>query len=387
MPPSGRVPRPGRARKTQPLDQDHHHSQRQRENTSSVLLSVQQRVLGIFNDALQSGFTPDLPRVSQEIKGHLYARDFDQAFGKEAYREAYAIRWSASRALAYLIIFHDLRHHLLPRMEGRPAEEATDSSSSEAVIVGDALASRHEDPGSTACSTDQDPRFSVTCLGGGGGAEAVALATWSSGLAQLQASSVQSDVLMSVDIVDRADWSEIMGRLEPALNDQFKGRSGDIKQTQDEIHRDGKRFRLSFHQGDVLDLAIDSYRTALETSNLVTLMFTLNELYTTSKSKATAFLLQLGSLVRNDARLLVVDSPGSYSTVQLGKENVSTEKRYPMCWLLDHTLLVLSREEHGRPQWEKIVTDESRWYRLPDGLQYPIDLENTRYQIHLFRRI
>ncbi|KAG9551002.1 hypothetical protein KCU79_g13535, partial [Aureobasidium melanogenum] len=83
--------------------------------------------------------------------------------------------------------------------------------------------------------------------------------------------------------------------------------------------------------------------------------------------------------------LLVVDSPGSYSTVTL---NGATQK-YPMQWLLDHTLLSPKKNaEKGTPvQWKKLVSDESRWFRLPDeDLKYPIDLENMRYQIHLYQR-
>ncbi|KAI9884540.1 MAG: Transketolase [Watsoniomyces obsoletus] len=385
MSPPGRLPGVGHARKTKSQDQDqdqeHHRSKGQRENTS-VPLSMQQDVLRIFQDALLSKFTPDLSSVVQEIKGHLYARDFDLAFGKPAYREAYAIRWSASRALAYLVIFHDLRDYWLPRREGMSssAGEASDSSSSSGATTGGDM---NEEPTSIARSPDQGARFRVTCLGGGGGAEAVSLATtWSSRWAQ----PVALDVELAVDIVDRADWSDVIRRLELAMNDRLQGRSGNAESAQQAV--DPRRsLKLSFHQGDALDLVTESYRTVLEQSDLVTLMFTLNELYTTSKSRTTAFLLHLGNLLRREALLLVVDSPGSYSTVPLGKEQTAGEKRYPMRWLLDHTLLALSRDDQGKPQWEKIMMDESRWYRLPDELKYPIELENTRYQIHLFRRI
>jgi len=83
--------------------------------------------------------------------------------------------------------------------------------------------------------------------------------------------------------------------------------------------------------------------------------------------------------------LLVVDSPGSYSETSIGKES----KRYPMQWLLNHTLLETSKERGGKGdvKWEKLVSDESRWFRLADDLKYPISLENMRYQVHLYRRL
>ena len=76
----------------------------------------------------------------------------------------------------------------------------------------------------------------------------------------------------------------------------------------------------------------------------------------------------------------MVDSPGSYSEVKLGKTGQA--KRYPMKWLLDHTLL----KEAGAGKWDKLVERDSVWFRVDEKLQYPLDLENTRYQIHVYQR-
>jgi 25S rRNA (uracil2843-N3)-methyltransferase len=98
----------------------------------------------------------------------------------------------------------------------------------------------------------------------------------------------------------------------------------------------------------------------------------------------------------------VVDSPGSYSETKFG--NATDAKRYPMKWLLDHALLenhkrrniAASDDDDGnnKPRgkdeyvaWEKMVEDDSRWFRIPEGLRYGIPLENMRYQIHLYRRL
>jgi len=82
---------------------------------------------------------------------------------------------------------------------------------------------------------------------------------------------------------------------------------------------------------------------------------------------------------------LVVDSPGSYSETMVGSES----KKYPMKWLLDHTLLEKENKDDkdSLAKWEKIVSEDSRWFRLANSLQYPIPLENMRYQIHLYRRL
>lgn len=83
--------------------------------------------------------------------------------------------------------------------------------------------------------------------------------------------------------------------------------------------------------------------------------------------------------------LLIIDSPGSYSTSSVN----GSEKKYPMHWLLSHTLM-----ETAKGAWERVVSEESKWWRLPvgsgdgdGGLRYPIGLENMRFQMHLFRRV
>lgn len=157
---------------------------------------------------------------------------------------------------------------------------------------------------------------------------------------------------------------------------------------------------------------------------MVTLMFTLNELYATSRAGAHALLLGVSAAAERGTLLLVVDSPGSYSTVRLG----AGEKRYPMRWLLDHALLIaapgalggdeaevgpgveqgdgsggvvgrgvrdkvedgvrgVERKKQAPAAWEKVVEEESKWFRMPEGLRYPIELENMRYQMHLYRRL
>ena len=354
--------------------------------------SVQRRVLGIFKDAFRPRVDSDLPTLIQEVKGHLYVRDFGQAFAKEAYQEAYAIRWSVSRALAYLTIFDDVREHLLPR--GLDASTEACVSSSGPAIGGHRIASLGREPGSAArMMMSRHPPLTVTCLGGGGGAEVVALAALLGLVHEPRHADEHGDVVepfLFVDIVDRADWTHVIQRLKDSIT---KARCGLISlPVPSRAALDPRTLenesKITFHQRDLLDMAPDELRPLVMKSEMITLMFTLNELYTTSKLKTTNFLLRLGLLVKKDALFLVVDSPGSYSAVQLGpkEEDAVPPRSYPMRWLLDHTLISLARDEHDQPRWTKVTTDESRWFRLPDHLQYPIDLENTRYQMHLFRR-
>jgi len=146
-------------------------------------------------------------------------------------------------------------------------------------------------------------------------------------------------------------------------------------------------FAVQYSQQDLLHWDEHSQRATLANAKLVTLMFTLNELYSTSMQKTQNFLKQLTWVMSPGEFLLVVDSPGSYSTVSIN----GAEKKYPMQWLLDFTLLEAPQiDMHGQggpAKWQKVMSDESRWFRLLEGLQYPIELENMRYQIHLYRKL
>ena len=162
---------------------------------------------------------------------------------------------------------------------------------------------------------------------------------------------------------------------------------------------------MNIQQQDVLKATQGDLATAVGDAGLVTLMFTLNELYSTSLGSTTKMLLHLTSIMERGALLLVVDSPGSYSTVNMGNlpheesestgstEPGTTQKRYRMQWLLDHTLLenatVIDSENGSHKQWTKLESEESKWFRLPrlKKLQYPLELEDMRYQMHLYQHM
>lgn len=319
--------------------------------TSSLPLDLQQLLLNIFKNSFPESLSSDVKSSIQEVKGHLYNRDFSTAFGKKEYLEAYALRWSPSRALCYLQILHDLKDEL------------------------DVLKVSGEDSGQV--------EWNVVSLGGGAGAEIVALG----GLMKLLEPVTQEHhARIKTSAVDIADWESVVTSLgegvvtKPPLS---KYASAAV-QAANQALTDASSFGVAFHQHDVLNLEMEIMKSVVENADLVTLMFTLNELYTTSLSLTQKFLLNLTTCLRPGARLLVVDSPGSYSSVSLN----GTEKKYPMQWLLDHTLLSTGAKRIVEPpKWEKIKEEESSWFRLPEGLKYPIELENMRYQLHLYRRL
>ncbi|THY46193.1 hypothetical protein D6C97_08368 [Aureobasidium pullulans] len=356
------------------------------QQDNAIPITLQQSLLNVFRDACNKGSPAEIEDILQEVKGHLFNRDFATAFGKEEYLEAYAARWSPSRALGYAQIFSDLSPEISDLLENKSTE--SQSTDNESATLSDQLESQLTLQSQTA----SDKALNILCLGGGAGAEVVGLAGWLRHLRD-NASSPDEDTpqpnISKLDIfgIDVATWDKVMqdlhqGIITPPFLSKYA--SAAAKATNKAV-LPSEVFNVRFEQKDLLDMDAAGVEEMLVNSDIVTIMFTLNELYSTSVAKTQRLLYALTASMRPGSLLLVVDSPGSYSTVTLN----GASQKYPMQWLLDHTLLSPKKDaEKGTPpQWKKLVSDESRWFRLPeDDLKYPIELENMRYQIHLYRR-
>ncbi|KAF2658841.1 hypothetical protein K491DRAFT_567078, partial [Lophiostoma macrostomum CBS 122681] len=316
-----------------------------------IPLDLQQHLLNVFRRAFSERLSSDIQPLLQEVKGHLYNRDFVTAFGRQDYLEAYAARWSPARALGYLSVLIDLKEHL-------------------SSALGPA-------------SLDPAKPNNIVCLGGGAGAELTALAGF---LHMLAITTDDSQNLPSFEIVaiDMAGWRSVVNNLRDCVTTPLPT-SKDAPaaaQAANAPLTTPENFQVAFHQRDVLHSAWPELEPIMQDATLITLMFTLNELYSTSVSLTQKLLLSLTASLQEGALLLVVDSAGSYSSVMIN----GAEKKYPMQWLLDHTLLKDGGKDEA-PAWMKIAEDESRWFRLADELKYPIELENMRFQLHLYQRL
>lgn len=323
-----------------------------KDSSQNVPLELQQKCLDIFQNALKPG--EDDTKLLQEVKGHLYNRDFSAAFGKEEYLGVYASRWSPSRALGYLQVFQDVQDTIL------------------------------EDHVSAEGSAQRP--YKTVCLGGGAGAEVVALGGWM----RLQDQDENGPGLRNLEskFIDIAGWQKVVDDLHQAVitpPELSKYASAAAKEANVALIPADK-YLAAFQQLDVIALGSAEWKALLQGVDLGTLMFTLNELYSTSMAKTQKMLAHITDTLSPGAHLLVVDSPGSYSTVSIN----GAEKKYPMQWLLDYTLIgsQQKRQDADVPaKWQKLVSDDSKWFRLAQSLRYPIELENMRYQIHLYRRL
>ncbi|KAF6818027.1 25S rRNA (uridine(2843)-N(3))-methyltransferase [Colletotrichum sojae] len=332
--------------------------------------ALQQRILATFGAAFAPVLNSDsLPSLLQEVKAALYARDFDAAFARASPEalDAYAARWSPTRALAYAAVLAGVEEHLaevlvlVDREAGAGCEGDDD----------DGAAEKQED------SLAQTPAKSIKMISiGGAAAEIAALAAW--------LSTTEPAVSGSVTLLDSAPWSSVVTKLHDALTSPpplSKYASAAARASNTPLLAPS-RLASTFSQSDVLSLDRAGLSATLGSDPvLVTLLFTLNELYTSAGvGKTTTFLHDLSAVAPAGTLLLVVDSPGSYSEAAVGK----VSKKYPMQWLLDHTLLKDEKPVEGC-LWDKVESHDSVWFRLAETLHYPIALENMRYQMHLYR--
>ncbi|KAK5987538.1 25S rRNA (uridine(2843)-N(3))-methyltransferase [Cladobotryum mycophilum] len=320
-------------------------------------LKDQQRLLNLFSDAFADVLASnEFYPLLQEIKQALFNRDFDAAFGREDYLQTYAARWSPTRALCYASVLESIGGYVDDMSapggddDAEPKDEGDDEEETEAD-ESTRTATQDNDQISTPNPGKKIKMLSI----GGCAAEHVAFAS------HLHATNASG----SLTLLDSAPWyaSAAVRAANTSLLDEA-------------------RIAVTFSQTDILTLDGDTLAQAVGTEPLlVTLLFTLNELYTNGGiGKTTNFLKSLGEALPHGSLLLVVDSPGSYSEAAVGKE----KKKYPMQWLLDHTLLETKAADRGY-KWDKLESQESIWFRLPEGLSYPIQLENMRYQMHLYR--
>lgn len=319
----------------------------------------QQLILNIFRDALSETLAaPDFQATLQQVKKALFDRDFDGAFNSEPHLHAYAARWSPTRALCYASVLERIRSHL----DG---------------VIG---------PNQQDADLEDSPKVLRVVAVGGAAAETVAFGAF---LGE-QSSSVRGEITL----VDIAPWAEVVRLLHTGLVTPppiSKYASAAAKEGAVPMVSPEERLVATFQQHDILALERDALAAILRGPSeghaplLVMINFTLNELFTAGGiGRTTTFLLRLSACMPPGSLLLVLDSPGSYSETAVGAAQTANaaveKKKYPMQWLLHK---VLSSTEDVT--WTWLEMHDSIWFRLPEGLDYPIPLENMRFQMHLYR--
>ncbi|KKA26448.1 hypothetical protein TD95_000146 [Thielaviopsis punctulata] len=343
-------------------------------------LAHYQLLLRVFASAYAAELAAreDLQSTIQDVKKALYERDFAAAFENEEGLAGYAARWSPTRALCYAGVLA-----AVDLSEGRGRRKnVVDYGGEDEDEDEEAEGGKGEDKRESE-EEEEKEELHIVALGGG----AAELAAYASLRCQSPAISG------SLTLIDSAPWTSVLARLEthlslPPLLSKYASASAHAANAALMSPEAASSLHIHFSQADLLalspaDLRAVVFRDGPPRKTLVTLLFTLNELYAVSRGKTTLLLLALTEMLPIGSGLLVLDSPGSYSEAAVGKEM----RRYPMRLLVEHTLL---REERGVQKekvWEQVETEESVWFRLPEGLEYPIQLENMRYQKHLYKLV
>lgn len=334
-------------------------------------LLIERQLLTALSLTLETALSdPNLSVKIQQIKALLYAKRFLEVFEREQWLDVYAARWVPSRVLAFREIFSEVG--LLDRR---------------AEIAG-ILGRDGSGKGKT------DGAQSVVCLGGGAGSEYVALA----GIVAQQMTTQEgqdtpreaSEDPLDVHLIDIGPYAPLIERF-----------------TTDTIPRlvtSLNAITATFHQTDILSPSADALlrsllqRDAAAPPPIITLLFTLTELFLQSRPATITFLQKLTALAPRGTLFLIVDAANEEaSAVNVGKEGRSWSLATVMDGLLCAvpTTTAPTGDEpatgpgpRARAGWKKLEAEDSKWFRLREGLQehYPIKLENARYWLRLYRR-
>ncbi|KAJ2640357.1 hypothetical protein GGF44_002579 [Coemansia sp. RSA 1694] len=233
------------------------------------------------------------------MKQKFYVRDFDGIFLDPTNLSVYTAQYVPRRALCYYEIF------------SRPELQ-------------DILATSPN----------------IYCLGAGSGSELVGISA-ASKCAPGAANAGSAARPITIHSQDYTDWSPILTTLEDTI--RYKWGIG------------ARQIQYQFSIDNLLQISPDIERS-IASAQLVTAMFIFNELFS-DKANAMNFVKAIVKCVAPGAYFLLVDSAGSFSSIQIGT------KSYMSYMFFD------SLGKHFTP----IISEDSKWFRHAPNLDYPLN--------------
>jgi len=334
----------------------------------------------------------ELKGVLREINEKVLVREWAEALGTEEKREAFAVRWSPSRALAY------------------------------ANVVAELCRRGEEEEWSVLPSSDDEAQrtMKAVCFGGNA-AEVMAFAALLRYLRPSAAGKPQTELdegslpeksqpHLDMTVIDSADWKSGLDKLllatttPPPLS---KYASASARASNHSL-LSPSAISLTFQQNDILTMtAKQVIDTVGNTPCLTTFFLTLGNLYNFSIPKTTAFMYKLDAVLAVGSIILIIDVIGSSvpsPSAATADPESEEAKPYTLSWLLDRVLLgkpaekvptqgrgkkVVEEEEANKPvvRWEKIVAEDMKINKLDEKLRYPGSLENVKFQVLAYRRV
>ncbi|KAJ3073339.1 hypothetical protein HDU98_001752 [Podochytrium sp. JEL0797] len=287
---------------------------------------METRIIKTFREACEPILTNnDFRERRRTIKDLFLQRDYAAIFTDPSLLAVYVAEYSPSRALCYYSLF-------------------TTTPSLAKIIT-------------TANS--------VYCVGAGSGGEMVGITA--------ARNELKPKTNLTLHAQDLADYSSAMAPIESALKTEFKSAKITCESSVFDI--------LSSDPAHMVEKT-----KKVGEADVITAFFILNELLANSKREFVQFVKLLVMGMKEGACLVVVDSAGSFSEVNVGsrKKKVAEEEEddeapaqptYMVYNLLD-----------AIQAFEVVEKSDSQWYRFPEGLHYPIKLNNMRHFLRVYRK-
>lgn len=287
-----------------------------------------QEVIDIFKLAFHKElYEQDIEKLLyevQQVKEKLFNREYIDAFSDDVKRVAYVTRWSPSRAISYSSLFC------------------------------------HFDEILQVINNDNDTR--ILNIGGGAGAELLAnLSIFTQDRYTVKPTKASK---LRITLVDIADWGHVVDRLMGQINERwlYNGLTNQVE--------------VNFQHEDILKTDLSTL--CIAETDLITMLFTTNEIFKEDRAGSIRFLQKLNSQCRSGCKLLIVESAGSYSHITVGT------KKFPIQFLIDTVLMGKRGTQEG--EWDLIAEKDSLWYRCDPNLDYPVKLENMRFFYRLYSK-
>ncbi|KAI9138521.1 hypothetical protein BKA69DRAFT_1031349 [Paraphysoderma sedebokerense] len=288
-------------------------------------LQTEQHILKLLSKTFASVFSDrDYSTKLQRIKSLFYNRQYLEVFSNPEHLPIYCSRYISSRSLAYFDLFTSSPLLLELLKNDVDIVAVGAGAGSELVAVEFARYS---------CITNVDKR--------------------------IQTNDPEKKLGVSkMHVIDIGNYEYIISSLQST----FKS-----------LHPFHELLETNFSICDILDptcLSSILASLSLPPPLLVTFAFVLSELLATSKSSTMSMISTLVAALPVGSYILLLDSAGSFSEITIGKNKY-------MIWMLFDMIKCL----------DVVEKSESRWYRVPEGLDYPVKMENMRYFYRIYRKI
>jgi len=303
---------------------------------------------------------PDFGQQLVSIKKSFVERDYDAVFKTPAHLPIYAAQYTPGRALCYLDLIRTeplLLRFLLRRQRLRTVCLGGGAGSEIVALAAARALLAERRAGDAPASGDA----SAAAPDGSAAAAADRLATLDLQPHPVPVPAAPPPRLTDLHVYDMGDWGDVLTRQAEVMRERWQFAAGAA----------AGELRFRFVEGDILDMAASAHGDLLRElarADLVTAMFVINELFV-SRERTLALLKVLLEHMRPGALLLVVDSAGDFSHLQVGRRT-----------FMVYTLLDSLRG------WRQLVAHDAQWYRVPPGLRYPLEVQNMRYFVRLYQR-